>query len=135
MWEIILHRIFGVDGEALERVRAGAGVVRNTTYVIVALWAAAVPILYALSSVPLIAISAVAIFAVVTIIYLIGTWRFAERNPDQAAMGGSEWRRFRQTQLASKNQPEIPDLPSMPDPLKPLPPHHTTLLGAPDDDE
>jgi hypothetical protein len=131
MWDIILHRIFGVDGEALERVRAGAGVVRNTTYVILALWVAAAPIIWALSPNPLIAIGAIAIFALVTIIYFIGTWRFAERNPDQAAMGGSEWRRFRQAQLASKSQPDIPDLPSMPNPLKPLPP----LLSAPDDEE
>jgi len=133
MWDIILHRIFGVDGEALERVRAGAGIVRNTTYVIVALWAAAVPILWALSPDHLSQLCALAIFAFMTVFYLLGTWRFAERNPDQAVMGGSEFRRFRQSQLASKGRPHIPNLSSMPDPLKPPPP--PPLLGAPDNAE
>jgi hypothetical protein len=93
-----------------------------------------VPIIWALSADTIIAIYAIGIFAVVTVIYFMGTWIFAERNPDQAAMGGSEWRRFRQAQLASKNQPQIPDLPSTSDPLKPLPPP-TPLLGAPDDNK
>ncbi len=87
MWDIILRRIFGIDGEALERVRAGAGVVGNTRYVIISLWVAAVPIIWGLSPHPIIAICAVAIFAFVTVIYFIGTWIFAERNPDQAVMG------------------------------------------------
>jgi hypothetical protein len=134
MLDIILHRIFGIDGEALERVRTGAGVVGNTRYVIIALWAAAVPITWALSPDPIIAICAVAIFAFVTVIFFIGTWIFAERNPDQAVMGGSEYRRFRQAQLASKSSPNIPNLPPTVDPLRPLPPP-PPLLGAPDDDE
>jgi hypothetical protein len=65
MWDFIRRRIFGVDIEASERIQAGAGVVGNTTYVILTLWAAAAPIIWALSPDRLSQLSAIAIFAVV----------------------------------------------------------------------
>lgn len=135
MWEYLLHRLFGI-GERADRVRIGAGVVGHTTYAILAVCAAASAIAWGLSGSPGHALGVIAILAGLACFYFLGTWIFAHRHPDQAAMGGSEWRRFREAQFASKHQPEIPLSPGIPDPSRPLPPPiPSRLLNAPDTDQ
>lgn len=135
MWEYLLHRLFGIGGEGPEHVRIGAGVVGHTTYAILAVCAAISAVSFALSGHPEYALAAIGVIALVAVIFFLGTWIFAHVHPDQAAMGGSEWRRFRQAQMASKENPNLPNFPVVPDPMQPLPPPSTKLLNAPDIEE
>ncbi len=136
MWELLLHRLFGIGGEGPERVRIGAGVVGHTTYAVLAVCAAISAASFALSGHPEYALAVTGVIALVAVIFFLGTWIFAHLHPDQAAMGGSEWRRFRETQLASKNNPNLPSFPVVPDPTQPLPPPESAkLLNAPDIEE
>jgi len=132
MWEYLLHRIFGID-TGHERIRLGGGVLINTTHVMLGIFAAAVGIAWALSSVPLYALGVIGILALLVIVFLLGSWRFADLNPDQAAMGGSEWRRFREAQLAAKHHKDVPALPPTTDPLQVAPPS-TPSLEAPEEE-
>jgi hypothetical protein len=133
MWDYLLHRLFGI-GEGPNRVRIGGGVVINTTYAILGVCTAAGVIAWGLNAAPIFALGIITILAAVLVVYLLGTWRFADKHPDQAALGGSSWLRFRQMQLESKGNPEIAPLPPITDPLKPLPPSSILLLDAPDDE-
>ena len=132
MWNYLLHRLFGISPEGHERIRIGGGVVINTTHVMLGLCAAAVGIAWALAQSPSYALAIMGTLALIVLAFLIGTWLFANRNPDQAAMGGSEWRRFRESQLAAKNQPQLPPAPSITDPLQ-APPPSVPLLDAPEE--
>jgi hypothetical protein len=132
MWEFLLHRIFGVGGEPPERVRVGAGVVGHTTYALIGGCVAIGGICWALSHTPEYALGVAAIVAVLLVIFLLGTWFFANKHPDQAAMGGSEWRRFREAQIASKHHLDLPALPPISDPLK-VSTDDPKLLDAPDE--
>ncbi|MGB7077062.1 MAG: hypothetical protein WBD53_07725 [Xanthobacteraceae bacterium] len=107
----------------------------NTTRAFLGLCAAAGVVAWGLSGAPLFAIAAVGILAVVLVVFLMGTWRFADRHPDQAALGGSSWLKFRQLQMEAKDAPELVPLPPTTDPKQPLPSlPQTNLLSAPDDD-
>lgn len=135
MWEFLLHRIFGI-GESPDRVRIGAGVVGHTTYAILGVCGALTAISFALSHNPAYALAVIGVVALTAVIFFVGTRVFAHLHPDQAAMGGSEWRRFRETQMASKDNPSLPNYPIMPDPLQALPPQTSAkLLNAPDVEE
>jgi len=128
MFELLFHRIFGIAPEGQERLRVGGGVVNHTSYVMLALCAAIGVISWALrEAVPLVLLGVIGILAFVVIFFLCRTWFFAHLHPDLAATGGSEWRRFREAQLASKNQPEMLTLPSSSDPTKPLPANQKRL--------
>jgi hypothetical protein len=134
MWDYILHRLFGIGDEAPTRVQIGGGVVINTTHAFLALCAAAGVIAWGLNGAPAFALALIGILAVILVIFLLGTWRFADRHPDQAALGGSSWLKFRQLQMEAKDTPEIPPLPPTTDPKKPLPPTDPKLLSPPDDE-
>lgn len=133
MWDFILHRLFGVGSEGPERVKIGAGVVGNTTYAVLAACAAVSAVAWGLNQHPGYAVAVIAIIAGLAAFFFLGTWIFAHLHPDQAAMGGSEWRRFREAQLASKHSQLIDASPTIPDPLQALPPNTSgNLLNAPD---
>src|SRR5712691_5321175 len=134
MWDYILHRVFRIGGETSGQVRLGAGVVYLTTAAFIAFCAAVGGISWALSKDPYLALAIVTVMAVVGIVFLFGTWRFADKHPDQAALGGSSWLKFRQMQLEAKGQPEMTALPSTTDPSKSLPSPSTRLLNVPDDE-
>jgi hypothetical protein len=136
MWDFILHRVFGVGGESTGQIRFGAGVVALTTSAVITFCAAAGGVAWALSKDPYLALAVVGIMAAVVVTFFLGTWRFADKHPDQAALGGTSYLRLRELQgrlLEAKGQPEIPTLPSTTDPLKPLP-TPAKLLDAPDDE-
>jgi hypothetical protein len=135
MWDFILHRLFGIGDEQSGRIRIGGGVVINTTYAFLALCAAAGVVAWGLNRTPSFAVAVMGILAVALVIFLLGTWRFADRHPDQAALGGSSWLKFRQLQMEAKGAPDLVPLPSTTDPKKPLPPANPNNLLSPPDDE
>src|SRR5215471_2381515 len=103
MWQYLLHRVFGIGEENRFDVRFGAGVVGHTTYVILAICTASGIVAWALSEHPNVAFRIVALLSGLVVLFLVGTWWFAHRHPDQAAMGGSEWRRFRELQMGARD--------------------------------
>lgn len=71
--------------------RLGAGVVGHTTHVTIA----AVLVIGALALIlernTAVAIDAIIAVAAVTAFYLHGTWSFADKHPDAAALAGTSW--------------------------------------------
>jgi amino acid transporter len=129
MWDYIVHRLFGIGGEGGAQVRLGAGVVNLTTTAFIAFCVAAAGISWALSRDPYLALAVVGVMAFVGLVYFVGTWIFADKHPDQAALGGSWWLKFRELQIEAKGQPDLQVLPPSTDPLQPLPPSSTSLLS------
>jgi hypothetical protein len=132
MWGYLLHRLFGI-GEPPGGARFGPGVVGHTAYVVIALLTASVAIAWALSKEAQLALHVIGTIAAVVVIYLFGTWFFSHWHPDQAAMGGSFWFKFRQMQMETKYQSDVTVLTPTTDPLKPTPP--LTQIGGPDEDD
>jgi hypothetical protein len=134
MLDYLLHRLLGIGEEGQVRVRFGAGVTGHSTYGITAACAAIGLVAWALREHPGYALGAMGIIAAVVLVFFVGNWVFADRHPDAAVMGGSDWRKFREAQLSSKNDPDILTLPAGPDPSRPLPPPtpHGSLV-APDE--
>jgi len=134
MWEHLLHRIFGIGNEGHAQIRLGAGVVYLTTTAFVAACAAIGGVCWALSRDPWFALGAAAILAVVVIFFFLGTWRFADKHPDQAALGGTYWLRFRELEIEAKGRPASqPILPSTTDPLQ-LPPSSSGSISGPEEE-
>jgi len=94
----------------------------------IALCAAVGAIAWALPGNPQL-LAIVAVIAGVFVVFLLGTWLFAHFHPDQAAVGGSEWIKFREMQMGSKFPLSIN--PPTTDPEKPLAPP-PTLIERPD---
>jgi hypothetical protein len=126
-----LKRIFGPNLEGMARLRLGRGVVGNTTYALYAAVAAAVGITWALDNSPGMALLADAGIGVTYLIYLFGTYIFAHSHPDLAMLGDSEWLAYRQSEMASKDQPNLPALPPTSDPSRPII-NGVNLIEAPD---
>lgn len=132
MWDYLLHRVFGIGTEGSHQVKLGAGVVYFTTAAFIAFCAAIGGISWALSKDPYLALAVVVIVAIVGVIYLLGTWRFADKHPDQAALGGTSWLRLRELQIEAKDQPQLVPQPPSTDPRQPLPSVSTKLIAPPD---
>jgi len=114
----------GIEGGSLEgvaRIRLGRGVVGNTTYAIIAFMLCSAIAVTALRSEPYLALAAIALFGAVFVIYLLGTWRFAEKNPALAMLGDSEWLKYHQSQMGAQGVQEIPHMP-------PGPENHRTIV-------
>jgi hypothetical protein len=133
MWDYLLHRIFGISNEGSTQFRFGGGVIAFQAQVLIALCVAAAGISWALSASALFALAIVAILAIAIVYVIRGTWQFADDHPDQAALGGSQWFKLRELQMASKNQSVVPPLPAISDPQKALPPV-PDLLDPPDEE-
>ena len=133
LWELLLQRIFRMGSEPPERVRAGAGLVGHNTHALQWICATAIGVCWALSGSPYVALYVILVLAALGFVYFVGNWWFADKHPDSAALGGSEWRKLREKELAAKHRPNITPGKSSPDPLKAIagPP---LLLGAPEDD-
>jgi hypothetical protein len=134
MWEYLLHRLFGI-GEPPGGARFGPGVVGHSAYVVIALLTASVGIAWGLAKEPLLALGVIAIIAIVVVIFLAGTWWFSHIHPDQAAMGGSYWFRFRQMQFETKDQADVTILTPTSDPLKPIAPPLPQIAPPEEEDE
>jgi len=105
--------VWGAIRTEVERFRWGGGVVSNTTAAIVAALIAVAATSWALSAHPILAASIDGGIFIVLIIYLFGTWRFADKHPDLAALGGSEYLRYRQLEMGTKEAPQIPAAPNV----------------------
>lgn len=132
MWQLLLHRIFGITADNAGYGKMGGGVMAFTAWVTITFCGAAGGIAWALSHDPYFALGAIAITGAVVAFFLHGTWKFADKHPDQAALGGAWWYKFREIQMAAKGQPELPPSPSISDPTKPLPIPPLKLLDSPD---
>jgi len=130
MWEQI-KSFFG-HGRP-DSVRMGTSVVTVTATVVVAVGASVAAIVTALANFPVHAVVVVAMLLLVVVIFLLGTWRFADKHPDLAALGGSSWAKY-QTQMKrieAKGLPQVQILPSSSNPELPAP-KDTKLLDGPD---
>jgi hypothetical protein len=63
------------------------------------------------------ALAAIALVGGIYLVYLFTTHRFADKHPDLAALGDSEWLAWAQGQIAAKNMPVIPTTPGIIDPV------------------
>ena len=132
MWDFI-QRLFGRNQENQpDQVRLGAGVVITTATVVVAAGASVTGITWALSATPAYGVTIVAMFLLVVVIFLMGTWRFADKHPDQAALGGTSWIKLREMQMRIEAKGmTLEALPSAANPELP-PPSDPKLLDGPD---
>jgi hypothetical protein len=96
----------GVAPGDISRVQLGPGVVGNTTTAIVASVFATAAEAYFLHDQPAVMFGAMGMTLIVVLVYLVGTWRFAERHPDLALMGGAELLQLRRMEMAAR-YPEI----------------------------
>ena len=134
MWDFI-HRLFGgKQEERPDQVRLGSGVVITTATVVVAAGVSITGIAWALSTAPSYGVAITAMFLIVVVIFLLGTWRFADRHPDQAALGGTSWLKLRQMQMRIQSKGSKAEaLPPTANPELP-PPDSRKLLDGPDTD-
>ncbi|WP_341899240.1 hypothetical protein [Ferrovibrio terrae] len=93
------------------RIRLGRGVVNNTTSALIGVAFAVAAIAWGLRDNPLLALGVSALLIGTYLFYLLGTWIFAERNPEQAMLGGSEFLQALQLKQSAKGVSEIPVLP------------------------
>ena len=133
MWGYLLHRLLGI-GEPPGGAKFGPGVVGHTAYVVIASLTASVAIAWALSADAKLAFRLIAILVGLLALFLVATWIFSHLHPDQAAMGGSWWFRFRQMQMETKYQEDMKLLTPTTDPLKPAPPSLAQIEELDEDD-
>lgn len=89
----------------LDSVRFASGVVGNSTYVVCACAVAAAVAAWALSPYPWLAVVAMLSLVGLAIFYMQGTWRFADRHPDLALLGGAQLLKLRQMEMGAKEIP------------------------------
>lgn len=102
-----IRRFLG-SPDALARVRMGRGVVGNTTYAFWAACAAIIAALLFLSSSPLYALAAIFLVGSLFVIFMLRTHAFADKHPDLAMLGDTEWLQYKELQGAK--HAEIIDL-------------------------
>ena len=90
------------------RYSYGGGVMKHTTAAMIAFFVCAAGAFAALQSNPLLAIAAVFLLLVALLVYLIGSWRFADKHPHSTALGGSEFLRMQELGYAALGYPIIP---------------------------
>jgi hypothetical protein len=105
--------------EGLARVRLGRGVVGNTTYGFVGLCSAGILIVWALNKNPGYAFASLIALIFVYLLYLFGTYKFADKNPETAMLGDSEWLQLKNKQMAAKGINEFPEGPVIEAPTHP----------------
>ena len=86
-------------------MRLGAGVVGHTTRVVLASVVAIGVLALILERDTPVAINAIIAIAGVTAYYLNGTWKFADKHPDAAALAGTSWPK---AEAKSPSQPAQP---------------------------
>lgn len=97
--------------EGLARIRLGRGVVGNTTYAWIILCPTVVGLVWALNATPWFAVGLVGAILLVFLIFLLGTYMFANKHPALAALGDTEYLQLQEAQMAAKNLPKIPEGP------------------------
>lgn len=117
--ELIRKRI-GRRPEGMARVRMGRGVVGNTTYGFWGACAASIGVAFALQNRPWFALAGVGGILVAYLVYLGGTYWFANKHPDRAMLGDVEWLQWYQSQQGAQNLPSIPPSPPVLDPTSNL---------------
>jgi hypothetical protein len=96
----------GVTSSEVNRVQLGPGVVGNTTTALICSVIASAAQAYFLHDQPAVMFGAMAVTVILLLVYMFGTWRFAERHPDLALMGGADLLQLRRMEMAAKH-PEI----------------------------
>jgi hypothetical protein len=89
-------------GDDVRHVKLAPGVVGHTTTAVVVAAVVIAAEVYFLRSVPWAMAVAVGATVFVVTVYLVGTWRFADKHPDLALMGGSELLQLRQLQIGAQ---------------------------------
>jgi len=84
-------------------LRLGAGVVGHTTRVALCAVIVIGVLALILERNTAVAINGIVAVAVVSAYYLQGTWKFADKHPDAAALAGSSW-----PKAENKTQPAVP---------------------------
>ena len=130
-----LKDAFGLAASGSQRVKLGPGVVGNTTTAVISGVVGLAIEAVALSSQPLVMFGVMGVTLALFLTYLIGTWRFAAKNPDLALMGGAELLQLRQLQMAVKGLPELPSSPPTTDPTKDSPNSGSVVITTPLDPE
>ncbi len=74
-----------------DQVRLGAGVVGHTSYVVIAAIIVIGIVALTLANNTAVCIDVVLVLGGIVAYYLNGTWKFADKHPDAAAIGGTAW--------------------------------------------
>jgi hypothetical protein len=82
--------------------------VGNTTYATIAFFVCAAGIGAAFRSEPPMALGAIGLLIIPYLVYIVGTWRFADKHPDRAMLGDSEWLRHQELQFAALGYGPVP---------------------------
>lgn len=101
----ILEGLGIAPGEA-DHLQLGPGVVGNTTTAVVIAVIATAAEAYFLHDQPMVMFGVMGMTLVLVLVYLFGTWRFAERHPDLALMGGADLLQLRRMEMAAR-YPEV----------------------------
>lgn len=88
---------------ALDNIRFARGVVGNTTYAMCAGLLAIGIAAFALRGSPPMAIAVIVIIGLLLAWYLHGTWKFADKHPELALLGGAELLKWREMDMGAKN--------------------------------
>jgi hypothetical protein len=89
-----------LSGGKLKALKLGPGAIGNLAVVAVALFAAAALMVWSLRSEPSLAVGALAVVLSVGIYFIERAFRFAEKNPAAALMGGSTYYHYLKDQSA-----------------------------------
>jgi hypothetical protein len=98
--------------------RWGGGVVSNTTFTAIAAFIATIFVGWIFSSQPHMATLLSAGILGIAALVIIGNWIFSALFPVQAALGGIEYLRFRETEMGMKDQPKIIDAHNVEPPMR-----------------
>jgi len=115
-----LLRSLGIRAETFDRLKLGRGVIGKTTNAWIALCVPLALMAWGLSSRP----EYLIIFAVIVLLlfaaYFFGSLWFANKNPAQALLEGSELITWKSMEMAAKDMPKVPLTPAIPDPQNPI---------------
>lgn len=99
-------RRFHTNPEGLSRVRLGRGVVGNSTYIAIGAFAAISVVSMSFTN-PWFSICSIIIVLIFATYLIRGTWIFADKHPDLAMLGDTEWLQY-QTHIAGRDVSSAP---------------------------
>lgn len=117
----LIEKILARTPEGVARIRLGRGVVGNTTYAFWATCAVVIFVAIAMRGSPGYAVLLCIAIMLLFLMFLAGTYWFADRHPDRAMLGDAEWLQWHQSQLAGKDLPHVPAANPVLDPTSTLP--------------
>lgn len=93
----------------LDSVRFARGVVGNSTFIFFGCVGFAAVAAWALRAAPGLALAGMGLFISYGVFALVGIWRFADKHPDLALLGGAELLKLRQMEMGAKEMPTLPN--------------------------